>query len=74
MLNDANVPNAEALYDQLLDPESWQPYPDTRATLEHLKDVPLAVVSNIGWDIRPVFERYGSPTSWTSSCSPTRKA
>jgi HAD superfamily hydrolase (TIGR01549 family) len=59
VLNDALVPNAEALYDQLLDPESWRPYPDMKATLEHLQDVPLAVVSNIGWDIRPIFERYG---------------
>ncbi|GAB2872000.1 HAD family hydrolase [Lentzea nigeriaca] len=59
VLNDANVPDAETLYDQLIDAESWQPYPDTKATLEHLADVPVAVVSNIGWDIRPVFERFG---------------
>ena len=59
VLNDALVPNAEAFYDQLLDPESWQPYPDTKATLEHLAGLPLAVVSNIGWDIRPIFERHG---------------
>lgn len=59
VLNDSNVPDAEALYNQLIDAESWQPYPDTRATLEHLADIPVAVVSNIGWDIRPVFERFG---------------
>ncbi|SMD22779.1 HAD family hydrolase [Lentzea albidocapillata] len=59
VLKDALVADAEAFYDQLLAPESWVPYPDTRATLEHLKDVPVAVVSNIGWDIRSVFELHG---------------
>ncbi|SDL16624.1 Haloacid dehalogenase superfamily, subfamily IA, variant 2 with 3rd motif like haloacid dehalogenase/haloacid dehalogenase superfamily, subfamily IA, variant 3 with third motif having DD or ED/haloacid dehalogenase superfamily, subfamily IA, variant 1 with third motif having Dx(3-4)D or Dx(3-4)E [Lentzea albidocapillata subsp. violacea] len=59
VLKDSLVADAEAFYDQLLNPESWVPYPDTRATLEHLKDVPVAVVSNIGWDIRSVFELHG---------------
>ncbi len=58
LLTDSLVPNAEALYDQLVHPDSWQPYPDTRAALEHLADVPVAVVSNIAWDIRAVFEKY----------------
>ncbi|SEQ28756.1 Haloacid dehalogenase superfamily, subfamily IA, variant 2 with 3rd motif like haloacid dehalogenase/haloacid dehalogenase superfamily, subfamily IA, variant 3 with third motif having DD or ED/haloacid dehalogenase superfamily, subfamily IA, variant 1 with third motif having Dx(3-4)D or Dx(3-4)E [Lentzea xinjiangensis] len=59
VLNDALVPDAEAFYDQLVDPESWQPYPDTRAALEHLAGVPVAVVSNIAWDIRAVFAKHG---------------
>ncbi|MGI5503416.1 HAD family hydrolase [Lentzea sp. CA-135723] len=59
VLEDALVPDAEAFYDQLLHPESWVPYPDTKATLEHLEDIPVAVVSNIGWDIRTVFELHG---------------
>ncbi|MCX2953150.1 HAD family hydrolase [Lentzea sp. NEAU-D7] len=59
VLEDSLVADAEAFYDQLLAPESWVPYPDTRATLEHLADVPVAVVSNIGWDIRSVFELHG---------------
>ncbi|MFD5828837.1 HAD family hydrolase [Lentzea sp. NPDC060358] len=58
LLEDALVPNAEAFYDQLVHPDSWFPYPDTRAALEHLRDVPVAVVSNIAWDIRAVFEKY----------------
>ncbi|MFD9703387.1 HAD family hydrolase [Lentzea sp. NPDC059081] len=58
LLNDALVPDAEAFYDQLVHPDSWQPYPDTRAALEHLRDVPVAIVSNIAWDIRAVFEKY----------------
>jgi HAD superfamily hydrolase (TIGR01549 family) len=59
VLKDSLVADADAFYDQLLAPESWVPYPDTKATLEHLKDVPVAVVSNIGWDIRSVFELHG---------------
>ena len=52
---------AEACYEQVLDTDCWQPYPDTRAALELLraKDIPVAVVSNIAFDIRPAFERIG---------------
>ncbi|HEX4221088.1 MAG TPA: HAD family hydrolase [Pseudonocardiaceae bacterium] len=52
---------AEAFYERLLDPTSWQPYPDTRAALERLRGarIPIAVVSNIAWDIRRVFDRFG---------------
>ncbi len=52
---------AEAFYDRLIDVRSWQPYPDTRAALERLRAarVPIAVVSNIAWDIRRVFDRHG---------------
>ncbi|HEX3784032.1 MAG TPA: HAD-IA family hydrolase [Pseudonocardiaceae bacterium] len=52
---------ANAFYDRLIDAGSWQPYPDTRAALERLRAarVPIAVVSNISWDIRRVFDRHG---------------
>lgn len=52
---------AEAAYDRIPDPDSWRPYPDTRAALQRLKDkdIPVAVVSNIPWDIRGVFRRHG---------------
>lgn len=52
---------AEAVYTSLTDPEGWRPYPDTEAVLRGLRaaGVPVAVVSNIAWDIRPVFRRYG---------------
>jgi putative hydrolase of the HAD superfamily len=49
------------LYDRHMHPESWRPYPDTEAVLKELRrrDVPVAVVSNIGWDLRPVFRHHG---------------
>jgi putative hydrolase of the HAD superfamily len=52
---------ADALYVRGISPDAWQPYPDTVRTLRALRaaDVPVAVVSNIGWDPRPVFRRFG---------------
>jgi HAD superfamily hydrolase (TIGR01493 family) len=52
---------AEAAYDRIHLPESWRPYPDTAAALQRLHDadIPVAVVSNIPWDIRAVFDRHG---------------
>ncbi|BCB91404.1 HAD family hydrolase [Phytohabitans suffuscus] len=51
----------EALYERLLRPEGWVLYADTAGTLMALKEagVPVAVVSNIGFDIRPHFEAWG---------------
>ncbi|MFE4518510.1 HAD family hydrolase [Kitasatospora sp. NPDC056783] len=53
--------DVDALYDSHLAPESWRPYPDTAAVLRALRHrgVPVAVVSNIGWDLRPVFREHG---------------
>jgi HAD superfamily hydrolase (TIGR01509 family) len=46
---------AEALYERLLRPEGWLPYADTVPTLRALyaAGIPVGVVSNIGFDIRP---------------------
>jgi len=51
----------EALYERLLTPQGWQSYRDTRITLAelHARGVPVAVVSNIGFDIRPLVEALG---------------
>lgn len=51
---------AAALYDRGVRPEAWHPYPDTVRTLHRLNEyaVPVAVVSNIGWDPRPVLDGY----------------
>ncbi|GAA2747605.1 HAD-IA family hydrolase [Kitasatospora cinereorecta] len=53
--------DVDALYDRHLAPAMWRPYPDTASTLRELRrrGVPVAVVSNIGWDLRPVFRTHG---------------
>ncbi|MFD3781454.1 HAD family hydrolase [Streptomyces sp. NPDC058612] len=52
---------AQALYDRHMTPAAWQTYPDTEPTLRELRlrGIPVAVVSNIGWDLRPVFRAHG---------------
>ena len=52
---------ADALYDRLLGPAGWLPYADTEPTLRTLHEagVRVAVVSNIGFDIRPHFAAWG---------------
>jgi FMN phosphatase YigB (HAD superfamily) len=52
---------AEALYARVCSPEAWLPFDDTAACLRSLRArrIPVAVVSNIGWDVRRVFERHG---------------
>jgi HAD superfamily hydrolase (TIGR01509 family) len=55
---------ADALYDRLLGPQGWLPYADTEATLRRLHDagIRVAVVSNVGFDIRPHFAAWGLDT------------
>jgi HAD superfamily hydrolase (TIGR01509 family) len=52
---------AEALYERVLSAAGWQPYPDTVPTLRALRraGIPVAVVSNIGFDIRPMLRGWG---------------
>jgi HAD superfamily hydrolase (TIGR01509 family) len=52
---------ADALYERLLVPDGWLPYTDTEPTLRTLHDagIKIAVVSNIGFDIRPHFAAWG---------------
>jgi HAD superfamily hydrolase (TIGR01509 family) len=54
--------HAEALYDRVIDPSSWTPYPDTADVLEglHEQGIKTAVVSNIAFDVRPAFEAIGA--------------
>jgi len=63
-IRQAGVPvreQAEQLYEQLIDPANWSPYPDAEQVLKDLavRDIPVAVVSNIGFDIRPAFALHG---------------
>jgi HAD superfamily hydrolase (TIGR01509 family) len=52
---------ADALYERLLGPDGWLPYPDTEPTLRtlHTAGIKVGVVSNIGFDIRPHFAAWG---------------
>ncbi|MER8043602.1 HAD-IA family hydrolase [Streptomyces sp. NPDC094032] len=64
LIQEAGVAEPElvrALYDRHMHPEAWHPYPDTARTLGELSrgGVLVAVVSNIGWDLRPVFRAHG---------------
>jgi HAD superfamily hydrolase (TIGR01509 family) len=54
--------HAETLYDRVIDPSSWTPYPDTAEVLKALHDqgIKTAVVSNIAFDVRPAFEAIGA--------------
>ena len=53
--------HAESLYQRVIDPVSWTPYPDTARVIDGLRGqgVHTAVVSNIAWDIRPTFDALG---------------
>ncbi|MEU0600461.1 HAD-IA family hydrolase [Streptomyces sp. NPDC006393] len=51
----------DALYDRHKTPAAWSPYPDAPEVLRTLRErgIAVAVVSNIGWDLRPVFREHG---------------
>jgi HAD superfamily hydrolase (TIGR01493 family) len=50
------------IYELVSQPSSWAPYPDTIRVLSGLAahGLPIAVVSNIPWDIRGIFELSGT--------------
>lgn len=50
---------AESLYAAM--PGQWRPYEDTRPVLDSLRrrGIATAVVSNVGFDLRPIIERAG---------------
>lgn len=52
---------AEALYQLTVVPESWEPFPDVEPTLRALRErgVPVGVLSDTGFDLRPVFAAMG---------------
>src|SRR5712691_3027639 len=59
---DAVVPGlSDALYERVMDPRSWIPFADTRATLEAVRrrGLKVGVVSNVPADLRPVFAKNG---------------
>jgi HAD superfamily hydrolase (TIGR01509 family) len=64
VLKKSGVPQAEqavALYERLIDPSQWTPYPDTEAALKAVSErgLKVGVLSNIAFDIRPAFTARG---------------
>ncbi|WP_328447887.1 HAD family hydrolase [Amycolatopsis sp. NBC_00438] len=64
VLKKSGVPRPEqavALYDRLIDPSQWTPYPDTEAALKAASEqgLKVGVLSNIAFDIRPAFTARG---------------
>lgn len=53
--------HARSLYERVIDPASWTPYPDTADVLKslHAQGIRTAVVSNIAFDVRPAFAAIG---------------
>jgi HAD superfamily hydrolase (TIGR01509 family) len=51
----------KVLYEREISADAWSPFPDTRPVLEALSSagVPMVVVSDTGWVIRPVLDRHG---------------
>ncbi|WP_052229807.1 HAD-IA family hydrolase [Streptomyces sp. CT34] len=51
----------DALYDRHRTPAAWIPYPDAAEVLAelHRRGIRTGVVSNIGWDLRPVLRAHG---------------
>jgi HAD superfamily hydrolase (TIGR01509 family) len=70
---DSVVPGlSQALYERVMDPHSWVPFADTRATLEAVRrrGLKVGVVSNVPADLRPVFAKHrlgGLVDSYTHS-------
>ncbi|WP_419993261.1 HAD family hydrolase [Streptomyces boninensis] len=51
----------DALYERHMTPAAWAPYPDAAEVLGELRrrGVRVGVLSNIGWDLRPVLRAHG---------------
>jgi HAD superfamily hydrolase (TIGR01509 family) len=69
---------AELIYADITDPQSWSAFPETVEVVEQLaqRGIPIGVVSDIGWDIRAVFARFGLEplvTEWVLSFEQRRE-
>jgi HAD superfamily hydrolase (TIGR01509 family) len=59
---DSAVPGiAPTLYERVMDPRAWIPYPDTPPTLRALRarGIKIGIVSNVPQDLRPIFAAHG---------------
>jgi HAD superfamily hydrolase (TIGR01509 family) len=52
---------APTLYERVMDPRAWIPYPDTESTLKALRarGIKVGIVSNVPQDLRPIFAAHG---------------
>ena len=59
---DADPPLSVHIYNDSPNPEGWRPYSDTVPVLCALAEagIPIGVVTDIGWDVRPVFNAHGA--------------
>jgi HAD superfamily hydrolase (TIGR01509 family) len=58
----AVVPDiSTTLYERVMDPRAWIPYPDTAPTLRALRrrGIRIGIVSNVPQDLRPIFAAHG---------------
>ena len=60
-VDEVDADTAAALYDASCTAAGWEPYPDTRAVLAALRErgVAVVVVSNVGFDLRVLFDQHG---------------
>lgn len=59
---DVHIPGVgRELYDRVMDPVAWTPYPDTAPTLRTLKErgLKIAIVSNVPRDLSDIFAKHG---------------
>jgi HAD superfamily hydrolase (TIGR01509 family) len=59
--NNAVPDVASTLYERVMDPHAWIPYPDTAPTLRALRKrgTRIGIVSNVPQDLRPIFAAHG---------------
>lgn len=52
---------SERIYADISSPAAWSAYPETVEILEqlHSRGVSIGIVSDIGWDVRTVFSKFG---------------
>jgi putative hydrolase of the HAD superfamily len=52
-----------AIYQRILDPEGWVPYADAHDVVEEVerRGVRVGLISNVGFDIRPILRAHGFP-------------
>lgn len=55
------APMAEDMYARLQEPAAWRIYDDAASTVRtlHKRGIPIAIISDIGWDIAPILTDAG---------------